>query len=138
MKLSSFLYFAKFGIKTVLLRKKDPILGTIILTDKCNLKCRHCSVNNITAVIHPYEQIKQEMKLLYEMGVRILFFCGGETFLWQGSGKKLRDLGVEGQKAGVFFAEGPARQPKKPPGGGPPGPKGGGPRHMFSSRRSYG
>ena len=94
MKLSSFLYFAKFGIKTVLPRKKDPILGTIILTDKCNLKCRHCSVNNITAVIHPYEQIKQEMKLLYEMGVRILFFCGGETFLWQDSGKNLRDLVV--------------------------------------------
>ena len=103
MKLSSFLYFAKFGIKTVLLRKKDPILGTIILTDKCNLKCRHCSVNNITAVIHPYEQIKQEMKLLYEMGVRILFFCGGETFLWQDSGKNLRDLVVEAKEAGFLI-----------------------------------
>lgn len=103
MKLSSFLYFAKFGIKTMLLRKKDPILGTIILTDKCNLKCRHCSVNNITAVIHPYEQIKQEMKLLYEMGVRILFFCGGETFLWQDSGKNLRDLVVEAKEAGFLI-----------------------------------
>lgn len=103
MKLSSFLYFAKFGIKTVLLRKKDPILGTIILTDKCNLKCRHCSVNNITAVIHPYEQIKQEMKLLYEMGVRILFFCGGETFLWQDSGKGLRDLVVEAKETGFLI-----------------------------------
>ncbi|MCI9479694.1 MAG: radical SAM protein [Lachnospiraceae bacterium] len=103
MKLLSFLYFAKFGIKTVLLRKKDPILGTIILTDKCNLKCRHCSVNNITAVIHPYEQIKQEMKLLYEMGVRILFFCGGETFLWQDSGKNLRDLVVEAKEAGFLI-----------------------------------
>ena len=103
MKLSSFLYFAKFGIKTVLLRKKEPIVGTIILTDKCNLKCRHCSVNNITAVIHPYEQIKQEMKLLYEMGVRILFFCGGETFLWQDSGKNLRDLVVEAKETGFLI-----------------------------------
>ena len=50
MKLSSFLHFASFGVKTILFRKKDPILGTIILTDKCNLKCKHCSVNNITAV----------------------------------------------------------------------------------------
>ena len=31
MKLSSFLYFARFGLQTVLLRKKEPILGTIIL-----------------------------------------------------------------------------------------------------------
>lgn len=81
MKIASFFHFAKFGIKTVLFKKKDPILGTIILTDKCNLSCKHCSVNNITAVIHPYEQIKAEIKQLYDMGVRMLFFYGGETFI---------------------------------------------------------
>ena len=62
MKLSSFIHFACFGIKTVLLRKREPILGTVILTDRCNLKCKHCSVNNITAVVHPYAQIKDEMR----------------------------------------------------------------------------
>lgn len=103
MKRSSFLYFAWFGIKTVLLRKKDPILGTVILTDKCNLKCKHCSVNNITAVIHPYQQIKGEMELLYGMGVRILFFCGGETFLWEDAGKRLRDLVVEAKQMGFLI-----------------------------------
>ena len=33
MKPSSFLHFAAFGVKTILLRKKEPILGTVILTD---------------------------------------------------------------------------------------------------------
>lgn len=103
MKLSSFLYFARFGIKTVLFRKKIPILGTVILTYKCNLSCKHCSVNNITAVIHPYEQIQAEMKQLYDMGVRILFFCGGETFLWQSEGKTLRDLVIEAKKMGFLI-----------------------------------
>lgn len=103
MKRSSFIYFAKFGIKTVLLRKKEPILGTVILTDKCNLECKHCSVNNITTVIYPYKQIKNEMKLLYSMGVRILFFCGGETFLWQSSGKNLRDLVIEAKQMGFLI-----------------------------------
>lgn len=103
MKLSSFAYFAGFGIKTVLLRKKDPILGTIILTDKCNLSCKHCSVNNITGVIHPYGRIRGEMELLYGMGVRILFFCGGETFLWQDGGKRLRDLVVEAKEMGFLI-----------------------------------
>ena len=83
MKISSFTELAAFGAKTILFKKKDPILGTVILTDKCNLKCRHCSVNNITAVVHPYSQIKNEMQQLYDMGIRILFFCGGETFLWR-------------------------------------------------------
>ena len=103
MKLSSFLHFAGFGIKTILFRKKDPILGTIILTDKCNLKCKHCSVNNITAVVHPYEQIHSEMLQLYAMGVRILFFCGGETFLWKDGEKTLKDLVTEAKKMGFFI-----------------------------------
>ena len=103
MKVSSFLHFAGFGIKTILFRKKDPILGTVILTDKCNLHCKHCSVNNITAVIHPYEQIEGEMKQLYDMGVRILFFCGGETFMWKDSGKNLRDLVIEAKEMGFLI-----------------------------------
>lgn len=103
MKLSSFLYFAGFGIKTILFRKKKPILGTVILTDKCNLSCKHCSVNNIMAEIYPYEQIRKEMQLLYDMGVRILFFCGGETFLWQDSGRTLRDLVIEAKEMGFYI-----------------------------------
>ncbi|SDB08238.1 radical SAM protein [Butyrivibrio sp. INlla16] len=87
MKASAFWPLMRFGVKTVLFKKKDPILGTVIVTDKCNLKCKHCSVNNITAVMHPYEQIKGEMKQLFDMGVKILFFCGGETFIWRDGGQ---------------------------------------------------
>lgn len=103
MKLKSFFHLAGFGIKTILFKKKDPILGTIIVTDKCNLHCKHCSVNNITAIIHPYEQIKKEMKVLYDMGIRILFFCGGETFLWHDKDKTLRDLVIEAKEMGFLI-----------------------------------
>lgn len=103
MKLGSFFYLAGFAVKTVVFRKKSPILGTVIVTDKCNLSCKHCSVNNITSVIHPYHQIQDEMRHLYEMGVRILFFCGGETFLWQDHGKTLRDLVTEAKKMGFLI-----------------------------------
>lgn len=103
MKISSFIHFAGFGLKTILLRKKEPILGTVIVTDKCNLKCRHCSVNNITAVVHPYEQIRREMQLLYNMGVRILFFCGGETFLWRDGTHTLRTLVADAKEMGFLL-----------------------------------
>lgn len=103
MKISSFMHFAKFGIKTILFKRKEPILGTVIVTDKCNLKCRHCSVNNITAVVHPYQQIRKEMRQLYDMGVRILFFCGGETFLWKDGEHTLRDLVTEAKKMGFLI-----------------------------------
>lgn len=103
MKLSSFIHFASFGVKTILFREKKPILGTIIVTDKCNLSCKHCSVNNITAVVHPYVQMKKEMQQLYDMGVRILFFCGGETFLWKDGDKTIRDLVIEAKEMGFLI-----------------------------------
>lgn len=103
MKLSSFLYFAGFGLRTVLLRRSDPILGTIILTDRCNLRCRHCSVNNIACTDYPYPAIRREMEQLYGMGVRILFFCGGETFLWRDGEKNLKDLVREAKEMGFLL-----------------------------------
>lgn len=103
MKIASFIRFASFGIKTILLKKTDPILGTVIVTDKCNLKCKHCSVNNITAVIHPYNQIRKEMQQLYDIGVRILFFCGGETFLWRDGERTLRDLVIDAKRMGFLI-----------------------------------
>ena len=95
--------FAAFGVNTILFRKKNPILGTVIITDKCNLKCKHCSVNNITAIVHPYEKVKKEMQQLLDMGVRILFFCGGETFLWKDGDKTLRDLVIEAKQMGFLI-----------------------------------
>ena len=103
MKLSSFFHFATFGVRTILFREKKPILGTIIVTDKCNLSCKHCSVNNITAVVHPYTQMRKEMQQLYDLGVRILFFCGGETFLWRDGEKTIRDLVIEAKEMGFLI-----------------------------------
>ena len=103
MKLSSFFYFAGFGLSTLIFKRKKPILGTIILTDKCNLKCKHCSVNNIASVIHPYQQVRKEMLQFYQDGIRILFFCGGETFLWHDDGRTLRDLVTEAKQIGVLI-----------------------------------
>ena len=97
------MYFARFGLKTLFTKSEKPILGTVIVTDKCNLHCKHCSVNNITAVIRPNEKVKEEMKTLYDMGIRILFFCGGETFLWNDSGKNLRDLVIEAKQMGFLI-----------------------------------
>ena len=37
------------------------------------------------------------------MGVRILFFCGGETFMWRDGDKTLRDLVIEAKKMGFLI-----------------------------------
>lgn len=103
MKFKDFMYFAGFGIRTILFKEKKPILGTIILTDYCNLACKHCAVNNINKIIYPYEEIKKEMKALYNDGIRILFFCGGETLLWKDRDKNIRDLVKESKEIGFLI-----------------------------------
>ena len=100
MKLKSFLEFSTYGLKTIFFKNTNPILATIILTDYCNLTCKHCAVNNINKIIHPYEEIKKEMINLYNEGVRILFFCGGETLLWNDKGKDVKDLIREAKEIG--------------------------------------
>ncbi len=103
MKFKDFLYLSGFGLKTILFKLKKPILGTIILTDYCNLSCKHCSVNNINKIMYPYEDIRIEMKQMYEDGIRILFFCGGETMLWEDGSKNVRDLIKEAKDIGFFL-----------------------------------
>ncbi len=103
MKLTSLFRFGAFGLSTILWKRKKAILGTIILTDQCNLRCRHCAVNNLTAAMHSYDKIQREMRQLYQMGIRILFFCGGETFLWRDGEKTLRDLVIEAKKMGFLI-----------------------------------
>lgn len=100
MKLKSFIEFSTYGLRTIFLKNTNPILATIILTDYCNLTCKHCAVNNINKIIHPYEDIKKEMLKLYEEGVRILFFCGGETLLWKEKEKTAKDLIREAKEIG--------------------------------------
>lgn len=103
MELRSLLQLAYVGATTILLKRKRPLVGSIILTDKCNLACKHCAVSNITSIIYPYAQIRAEMQGLYTEGVRILFFYGGEPFLWRNQGRTLRDLVIEAKQIGFLL-----------------------------------
>jgi MoaA/NifB/PqqE/SkfB family radical SAM enzyme len=100
MKPSVFARFAFFGLTTIIFRRKAPILGTIILTDACNLSCKHCVVNNIERKMHPYDEVRGQMEALYREGIRILFFCGGETLLWKDGDKDLSSLVREAREIG--------------------------------------
>ncbi|MDP4089766.1 MAG: radical SAM protein [Bacillota bacterium] len=103
MKLKSFISLGSFGLKTILFRMKKPILGTIILTDCCNLSCMHCAVNNINKIMYPYDDIVEEMNNLYNEGIRILFFCGGETLIWKDGSRTVRDLVKKAREIGFLI-----------------------------------
>lgn len=103
MKTRHYLSLLGFGLSTVLFRRKAPILGTIILTDACNLQCKHCAVSNLSQRHAPAERVRAEMRSLYAKGVRILFFCGGETFLWRDGDLTVRDMVREARETGFYL-----------------------------------
>ena len=45
MKPSHLLRLTFFGLSTIIFKRRKPILGAIIVTDKCNLTCKHCAVS---------------------------------------------------------------------------------------------
>jgi len=105
MRLDQYFRLGLFGIGTLLFRWKKPILGTIILGDRCNLHCTHCAVNNIQSSMAPCEQVRSEMLDLYQKGIRLLFFCGGETTLWRDGELDLHDLIREAKAIGFYSVQ---------------------------------
>lgn len=91
------------GLKTLVTGSKNAVLGTIIVTDHCNLKCKHCAVNNINNIMYPWDDIVNEMEQYYSEGIRILFLSGGETLLWEESGKKIYDLIHKAREIGFLL-----------------------------------
>ncbi|NDL67451.1 radical SAM protein [Anaerotalea alkaliphila] len=103
MRLGMWLKLACVGSDAFLFKRDKPVVGSIILTDRCNLSCRHCAVGNSTGLVYPHAEIRSEMRKLLSDGVRILFFYGGEPFLWEDEGVTLGDLVAEAKGMGFLL-----------------------------------
>lgn len=98
-----FIYLPLWFFKTRILGKKIPLVSVIFITDKCNLKCKHCCVyakNN--SITKSYVQIEDDLKYCYKQGARFVDFEGGEPTLWHDGDKNLNDLLDLAKKIGFY------------------------------------
>jgi MoaA/NifB/PqqE/SkfB family radical SAM enzyme len=64
--------------------RRAPLQSVIFILDRCNLRCRHCSVYAIaTPRIKTLAQIREELEYCYRQGSRFVDFEGGELYLWK-------------------------------------------------------
>lgn len=104
MKLKQLCYLAKWFIQARFFGKKRPLQSVIFISDRCNLKCKHCSVYNYdNPNVKTFEQIKEELIYCYEQGSRFVDFEGGEPFIWEDNGKRIDDL-IDLAKSIGFFS----------------------------------
>ncbi len=80
-------YLFLFWIRSRLSGKyKRPLLAGIKLTNVCNLKCKHCPFwKNEKKQNLSWDAVKRTLRKLYEDGVKIAIFEGGEPLLWKDS-----------------------------------------------------
>lgn len=70
-----------YDIKDICMENKIPIIGCIEVTEKCNLKCKHCYNSPLDKKELEYEEIKTIMDDLATLGCLDLLITGGEPLM---------------------------------------------------------
>ena len=73
--------------------RRAPLQSVIFISDKCNLRCKHCSVYAIDRPrTKTLQQIREELEDCYKAGSRFVDFEGGELYLWRDGDKDINDV----------------------------------------------
>ena len=95
-----------FGIKYVIdhqiFRKNTPLIAGLTLTDKCNLRCRHCRVAGSGKENLSFEESIAILNSFYKEGGRSIYFQGGEPFMWHDGEYSLEDLVAQAHEIGYL------------------------------------
>jgi MoaA/NifB/PqqE/SkfB family radical SAM enzyme len=85
-----------FGIQYIighrLLGRKTPLIAGLDITYKCNLACRHCKITERKKDDMSFEEAVSILDAFYKEGGRVVYFEGGEPFLWRDDNYTLEDL----------------------------------------------
>ena len=80
-----------------------PLQTVLFITDKCNLRCKHCSVYGSAGYKQrSFEDIVADMRYSYELGSRFIDLEGGEPTLWKEDGRTINDLINKALEIGFF------------------------------------
>ena len=104
-KLSQMFYLAKWFFGARFLGRKNPLQTVLLITDKCNLACKHCSVySREKPHTMTYAEVRDELEYAYGLGSRFVDFEGGEVMLWRDGDFRINDLLDLARAVGFFSA----------------------------------
>ena len=97
-----FVFYAAYMWRLVVLRRQEPLIYGLAVTDRCNLACRGCHVSNTGRPDMSWEQLVAAMRDAWARGFRELYFSGGEPMLWRDGDRGLKDAVAEAKRIGFF------------------------------------
>jgi len=95
-------FYAVFVWRFVVLRRPEPLIYGIAVTDRCNLHCRGCHVSNTGRPDMTWDRLVATMREAWRRGFRELYFSGGEPMLWRDGERTLENAIVEAKRIGFF------------------------------------
>jgi Fe-coproporphyrin III synthase len=95
-------HYIPFAWRFVVLRRPEPLIYGIAITDQCNLACRGCDVANTGRPDMTWDQVVSTMQDAWRRGFRDLYFSGGEPMLWRGGARTLEDAIAEAKRIGFL------------------------------------
>jgi MoaA/NifB/PqqE/SkfB family radical SAM enzyme len=92
MTMKPFLYGLKYVIDHQLFGGTRPLICGLVLTNRCNLRCRHCTVATRGQEDLSFGQVCAAIDAFYAQGGRCLYLQGGEPFVWHDAPYGLDDV----------------------------------------------
>ena len=86
------LYGMHYVLRHHLLGKRAPLICGLTLTNRCNLRCKHCRIPSRGARDMSREEVRNVIDAYYDQGGRCLYLQGGEPFLWQDGEYGIEDI----------------------------------------------
>ena len=96
------IYGIKYIIDHQIFNKKTPLICGLVVTNRCNLRCRHCRVVNRKSDDLSFEEISTVINSFYQQGGRSLYLEGGEPFIWRDGQYTLEDIVDLSYRIGFF------------------------------------
>lgn len=83
---------ARWALATRRASGRRPFLGSLVLTDRCNLDCRHCTVAHLGYPRTTWADALAMLQQLWDRGCRMVVLTGGEPFVWRDGEHELDDV----------------------------------------------
>lgn len=96
-------YLAKWFIGARIFGRQRPLQTVLFISDKCNLRCRHCSVYaKENPNVMTFGEIRRELEYSYGLGSRFVDLEGGEVMIWRDGDKTINDVIDMAREIGFF------------------------------------
>lgn len=82
-KIEKILIDKKIILKEIFQEKKRIEVITIMITNRCNLKCKHCCANDITCIDVSYEKLRKTIDDVIKISPLEIHITGGEPMTYQ-------------------------------------------------------